>query len=509
MKIFKKASAMIICLSIFLGFSIFFETNAQEIEIKSILFSGEESADAWSTVLTISNPDINLLNSKNMVRITFEGNAAPSLVLSSWTGGAAWVQVQPCENIDGDLYYSYEDMTTAFGDDMSLVNSISVMSTGAAITVYEIAVVSADSVKNSTESSEGGVKRVVGYLPDWSYTYYKNMDFSAITHINIAFCNPDTDGNLSCMIPDSELHALVKKAHENNVYVLASMGGAGGSDNYPALIANSQKINEFNKKIMSYCSKYNLDGIDLDIEGEVESVFWDTYEEWCLSLRALCDENNLIMTTATAKWISSYVSSKAFECFDFLNIMAYDNDADPNSHSTYEHAVESLSFFNIQRGISKDRLLLGVPFYGRGYNSDGTLSWTSYVAFKDIISADSTYYTKDVYNKIAYNGAETIAKKCMLSSSYGGIMIWEVSQDAPDEYSLLQVIKLQVLEKSPLLGDMDSNGKLNQDDLSLMNNYILGKEKINIKQEDIGDINRDEIINIYDSCFFKRILIYK
>ena len=59
--------------------------------------------------------------------------------------------------------------------------------------------------------------RVVGYLPDWSYSAYKNIDFSALTHINIAFCNPNSKGELSCGIPDSEMQQIVEKAHANNV----------------------------------------------------------------------------------------------------------------------------------------------------------------------------------------------------------------------------------------------------------------------------------------------------
>lgn len=44
--------------------------------------------------------------------------------------------------------------------------------------------------------------RVVGYLPDWAYEAYSTTDFSALTHLDIAFCNPDANGNLTTCIPD-------------------------------------------------------------------------------------------------------------------------------------------------------------------------------------------------------------------------------------------------------------------------------------------------------------------
>jgi GH18 family chitinase len=41
---------------------------------------------------------------------------------------------------------------------------------------------------------------------------------------------------------------------------------------------------------------------------------------------------------------------------------------------------------------------------------------------------------------ISCNGPATIAKKTELSKSHGGIMIWELGQDASGDDSLLKVI---------------------------------------------------------------------
>ena len=67
------------------------------------------------------------------------------------------------------------------------------------------------------------IPRVVGYLPDWHYKAYKDIDFSALTNINIAFCNPDSKGNLSCDIPDDDLCKIVSIAHENDADVFAAL----------------------------------------------------------------------------------------------------------------------------------------------------------------------------------------------------------------------------------------------------------------------------------------------
>lgn len=350
-------------------------------------------------------------------------------------------------------------------------------------------------------------KKIVGYLPDWSYSFYTTMNFNELTHLNIAFCNPDTTGQLSCYIPDKDFNDIVQKAHTNNVSVLASLGGAGGSQNYTELISSTEKINEFNKKILDFCKKYNLDGIDLDIEGEINPEFWNYYEEWCISLRKLCDENDLLLTNATAYWVSMHSSEKVFKCFDFLNIMAYDNDVDPASHSSYDYALYCLDYFNNQRGIPKEKLVLGVPFYGRGYNEDGTLNWSSYIPFSKIIAQDSSYYQKDVFNGIVYNGAATISAKCDIAQNYGGIMIWEISQDAKGEYSLLTLISNKLRESNNIIGDIDGDGIITVGDCIYMIKYLHGAVAFTDIEYKNGDLNSDGIINIADLCMLKNSLI--
>ncbi len=64
--------------------------------------------------------------------------------------------------------------------------------------------------------------KIVGYLPDWNYNPFSELDLSQLTHINIAFCNPDEAGKLYCNIPDSTLKSIVAEAHNNNVEVFAA-----------------------------------------------------------------------------------------------------------------------------------------------------------------------------------------------------------------------------------------------------------------------------------------------
>lgn len=288
--------------------------------------------------------------------------------------------------------------------------------------------------------------RVVGYLPTWSYQAYKNIDFSALTHVNISFCNVGSNGEISSGIPDGEMNAIVEKAHENNVKIMAALGGGGYGDPYRDLISSTAKINSLNEKIIAFCEKYDLDGIDLDIELDSSDRIWNDYGEWVSALRIICDERGWLLSTATAQWVAGNTTPETFALFDYVNVMAYDNSSrSESSHASYEFSVECLNYFHSQKSVPKEKLVLGVPFYGRGYDSSGNLDWDSYLSFAELVNANAANYNLDVYNGVAYNGATTMRKKCELAKDYGGIMIWEITLDAEGEYSLLSLIKEELL----------------------------------------------------------------
>lgn len=486
-------------ISLMLFFIHIVPVNAAEEKI--CLYSGNVSADAWSCPVTIPVSDRSLYVKGNTISVKCDAETAPYFVLTSNSGGEKWAQVLPDAAENDCYYYSYEAMADAFGEDFSLLDYISVMASDSPVTVYSIDMFINSEYDNPEKDEVEHEGRVVGYLPDWSYKAYGNIDFSALTHLNIAFCNPDNQGNLSCYIPDYEMKNIVNKAHTYGVKVMAALGGGGGCDGYLHLVDTPEEMNNFNDKIMSFCEKYELDGIDLDIELGSGNEIWNYYGDWVASLRLLCDERGYVLSTATAQWVAVKVSSETFGLFDFINVMAYDNDADKSSHADMEFAESSLKYFNVQKKIPKDKLVLGVPFYGRGYTADGALDWNSYVAFSELIASDKLNYNKDLFNGIAYNGADTIRKKCELAKGYGGVMIWELSQDAMGEYSLLSVIKNELTIPSKIAGDINSDGSFNVADAIMLQKWIICDETVIDWQA--GDLCVDGVLDIFDLCIMK------
>jgi GH18 family chitinase len=289
--------------------------------------------------------------------------------------------------------------------------------------------------------ANGKELRSVGYIPVWKYDCYNTVDYSALTHLNIAFCNPDKEGNMQNPFRGNApvFHDIVKKAHENGVKVIASLGGGGGGRNYPDLIATDEKRAAFCEKIMQFVDEYDLDGVDLDLEENPGHILWANYEAWAKELRRYCTAKNKLLTSAVSTWFSDSMTDETFACFDYITLMAYDGPFD--NHSSYEAGEAMIRHYLNVRHVDADKIVLGIPFYGhRGgkYNA---------VGFKDIIAANPQAYDSDYVDSTSYNGISTVKRKCELAKQYGGIMIWELSYDFEGEHSLLKAVKESLYDK--------------------------------------------------------------
>ena len=288
-------------------------------------------------------------------------------------------------------------------------------------------------------SSSHSDTRIVGYLPTWYYQCYHDIDFAELTHINIAFINPDSEGNMSCSIPEAELKKIIKKAHHHKVKVIAALGGGGGYRHYTDLTADKASAKAFNDKIIEYVREYNFDGIDLNIEGDVESQFWAGYDTWVKDLQKKCRKDNLILSCAVASWFDSYIEDRTLERFDFISVMAYDNRSSSENHSTYEYAQSCLSYFENERNIDRDKLVLGIPFYGYRYDSNGICTG-KVVTYKEVATYNANSEYDDASGTCRYNGINTVSKKALLGADYGGVMVWALGQDMTGKTSLLRAI---------------------------------------------------------------------
>ncbi|MEP6682461.1 MAG: glycosyl hydrolase family 18 protein [Parafilimonas sp.] len=288
--------------------------------------------------------------------------------------------------------------------------------------------------------------KIVGYY-SLKYAMEKSVadvPFNKLTHINLFFLNPDTKGkfkqNLSALVP------FIQCAHADNVKVLFSICGGGKHAYYANLLKDSsRKI--FINNLVNLVMKYNADGIDNDIEG---SDIDENYDNFSVELATALHQHNKLFTAAIAIYFKDDYTNKALAQYDFLNLMSYDHTGawapkKPGPHSTYEQAIDDLNYFRNVRGIPKDKITLGVPFYGYGF---GPKHQTRAVTmnYNDIVNTYPGSELKDEFDMgdgtiLYYNGMNTIKQKTMLAEhDASGIMIWQLSGDADSSKSLLNEI---------------------------------------------------------------------
>lgn len=286
-------------------------------------------------------------------------------------------------------------------------------------------------------------ERVVGYIPTYRGLNPNAYDLTALTHLCIAFANPaaGAPGNVSFGVNDAHVQTLVTAAHERGVYVLASIAGAGGGEVVEAAIQPAV-VDTFVAALVTLVDKFELDGIDVDIEGSHVNAF--TYDPFVAKLKAALPAGKLV-TAAVATWNGDDFPDTALQTFDFINLMSYDHCGTWSGaceHSNYEESIEELSYWENDRGVPAERMVLGVPFYGYCWGAacaDTALTYASIIATYPE-GRDSDYFSGDGYT-ISHNTAATISDKAVLAKEHGGIMIWELGQDAAGADSLLQVIK--------------------------------------------------------------------
>ena len=286
--------------------------------------------------------------------------------------------------------------------------------------------------------------RTVGYLmidrPDIA-TATAQLDFASLTHLDLAFINPDSTGAFT---DNAALVPIVSVAHSNHVKVLMSIAGGDIPPYFTSLLVDGKRT-AFIKAIIAMVEKYGFDGVDVDIEGDNINA---NYGKFVTELGTALTTNHKLMTAALATWNGSSVPDSALAAFDFVNIMSYDktgpwDPSHPGQHAPYSMAVSDLAYWGGTRHVSKDRLTLGVPFYGYSFGNSTAVGSLNY---GDIVASFPGAATQDQYNvhggvTVYYNGIPTIRSKTQLAlQQAGGIMIWELSQDATGSNSLLKNI---------------------------------------------------------------------
>ena len=296
------------------------------------------------------------------------------------------------------------------------------------------------------------------YAAGWSQPWRYPENWKCLDRINFAFAIPTPDGHLRPLdgkgsdpaVSEDYARDLIAQAHAHEVKVLISVGGWSYHQipleaTFAEATENDGKINSLVRDIVTMAEDYGFDGVDIDWEYPRRATAAANEKLLTLLGRKLKERGKLLTCAvyagASAKEngcdnlgnpvtdILDGFTPAAIEAVDNVNIMAYDG-GDKELHAGYEWTVRGVEAWKSKCPAGK--LVLGVPFYRRPGGS-----------YRKLLEAEPKAKLCDtclVDSSMAYyNGPDTIARKTRfaMEQGLGGMMAWEMSEDAPGEDSLL------------------------------------------------------------------------
>jgi chitinase len=300
-------------------------------------------------------------------------------------------------------------------------------------------------------------------------TYYgtsvPNPDY--FTHLNYAFAEPVVDNGVykGFVLQGDEsrfqqIAALKKSNPDLKICISFTNSTTGGG--FSVLAKSDAYRKAFANDCKAFLQEWGIDGVDMDWEfpgltwstgvydvavdvanhvllmaqlrETLGSKYLLTYAGYCNDKQAVAGGSRYIDIAAVAPYV------------DFVNIMTYDLDEAPHHQSGLEYpagvsdckrAVQAY----LDAGMDPNKLVLGVPFYGRRSfsTSPGAIN------YKDIIKLDQQSYKIDNWDAAAsvpyvtYNGQyycgydndKSIALKgeWLLAKGMKGMMYWDYDGD--------------------------------------------------------------------------------
>ena len=234
----------------------------------------------------------------------------------------------------------------------------------------------------------------------------------------------------------------------------------------------------FAKDCRDFCSKWGIDGIDID--WEFPGLSWSGHacdpsvdvENHVLLMKQLRETLGTRYMLTYAGYVKDvtaatggrrYIDIAAVDPYvDFVNVMTYDMDEAPNhqsalrSKSAYydcERAIKSYT----DAGVSPSKLVLGIPFYGR-HSFDSS---PSAIDYNKIILLDKSIYKIDNWDSNAsvpyvtengkyycgYDDPKSIAIKGDWIRGLGmkGMMYWDYNAD-DNQHTLCKAVWQAVMK---------------------------------------------------------------
>jgi len=216
--------------------------------------------------------------------------------------------------------------------------------------------------------------------------------------------------------------------------ILCISGDSGG---FIPLLRDPDSRSRILEELNNALNVYELAGIDLDWEFPRNDQEKSVYLDFLKDLRTLCSSGNRQLSIAVSRFRA--LPEESYSTADFINLMTYDFYG---RHSTLESTKEALDFMMARYSIPPEKLLMGIPYYGRIFDGYSPDYWKKSQSYKELIKLGiSTPETNEI-DGYFFNGADMVQRKVETGRTLGisGYFIWEIGQDSFGNQSLTRTL---------------------------------------------------------------------
>ncbi|WP_278682934.1 peroxiredoxin [Paraclostridium bifermentans] len=305
-----------------------------------------------------------------------------------------------------------------------------------------------------------GINRLVGTYVLGDPT---NADAFLLDFVIYAFVEIKPDGTLFVPTPRYLRQLLALRKDNPDLQVIAAIGG-WGQDGFSDAASTPASRYNFARQVNSLIKQYELDGIDIDWEypgtsGAGIKSRPEDRENFTLLLTAIRDVIGFnkwlsVAGTGSREYITKSAEiNKIAPLIDYFNLMSYDFTAGETGQKGQKHqanlyesplsipgySVDIMVNNLIEAGMPSEKILLGVPFYGR-LGATVTKSFdqlrkefinkNGYI-YKFDKEAQASYLIKDDEFAMSYDDMLSIYIKTqyVIDNCLGGIFSWMAPYD--------------------------------------------------------------------------------
>ena len=199
-----------------------------------------------------------------------------------------------------------------------------------------------------------------------SYDYISLVERTngALNEVSPSYFDLTTDGELKLNVIDN---MLISKMHEKGIKVVPFLSNHWDRNTGRNALKNREGVSN---QIISDIIKYNLDGVNVDIENVTEQDK-SNYTDFVRLLREKMPEGKTLSVAVAANpkgwtsgWQGSYDYERLAKYSDYIMLMAYDEHyegGEAGPVAGIEFVEDSIKY--ALRYVPNDKLVLGVPFY--------------------------------------------------------------------------------------------------------------------------------------------------